>query len=252
MNARNTRHPVDVYLLGTGILATVQFTEETVQALTACRLAFVLHDDLDVHRRIARMGPKVHDMADAYVQGGQRREIYSSIAHEVVEAAAAGGGPVAFVVHGHPLFLVSASEYLLELAQERRLVARALPGVSSFDTLLTDLGIDLGYGVQIFDATSLLEQGWLPSPAIPALVFQLSTTLVGDVVSDTGPETVAPLVEQLLRVYPVEHACTVLHSVTHVLDVPQARVAPLGELPSDPQLELWRRPTLYLPALAGG
>lgn len=219
---------VDIYVLGTGIFSTLHFTTETLQALRVCRHAFVLHDDLGVHARIAALGPRVHDMADRYDAGRIRRDIYVEIAAEVVAAASQCDEPVALVVHGHPLFLVSATEYLLELARGRQLTARVLPAVSSFDTLLADLEIDLGYGVQIFDATTLLEHAWMPNPEVPTLLFQLTTTLIGEVVTETESLTIEPLVKHLLLAYPYDHSCLVLHSATHVLDVPGVYATPLG------------------------
>lgn len=74
-------------------------------------------------------------------------KMYTKIS-ELIIATAKDNGPVSFIVHGHPLFLVSASEYTLDLAEENNLSVKILPGISSFDTLMCDLKIDYGYALQ--------------------------------------------------------------------------------------------------------
>jgi siroheme synthase len=236
----------DIYLLGSGIRGTLQMTLETVQALDRCRTVFVLHPDTMVLDFVREHCADVRDMSELY-QGRQvRQDVYTAISHEVI-AAAKAGGPVAFLVHGHPLFLVSATEYTIELARHSDLSVAVLPGVSSFDTLLCDLGIDYGYGVQIFDSTSMCENNWKPNPAVPLLVFQLPTTYNREVVRDrpTG-EVLKPLVDYLVPIYGPEHEVKVIHSGAFILETTEIIDFALGDLATD-KLDLTRRPTLYVP-----
>lgn len=238
-----------IFLLGTGIRGTIQFTDETIQALRACRTAIVLHDDLTVHAAIRRHCRSVIDAAPLYAGVQRRPDAYRAMSRQVV-AAATRNPPVAFIVHGHPLFLVSAAEYTLDLARKAGLRAVVLPAISSFDTLLVDLGIDYGYGVQMFDATTLLVRGWQPNPEVPLLIFQLATVLDDRVMyRRPGAKILRPLVDRLLTVYPPGHLCTMVHSATHVLEKSQCHAVALGKLPTARHLRLWRRPTLYVPAL---
>ena len=117
----------------------------------------------------------VYDLSTLYAGREIRQDVYRAIADRLIQEAA-HGGPVAFLVDGHPLFLVSATEYTLALAASKGLKTTVLAAVSSFDTLLCDLGLDYGYGVQIFDSTTMIENTWVPNPAVPLLVFQLATT----------------------------------------------------------------------------
>ena len=156
----------DLYLLGCGIRGPLQLTTETIQALSICHTAFLLHDDLSVHQAIRKYCETVHDLAEAYDGIVLRKQVYQRISDTVVSAAAKKPG-VAFASHGHPLFLVSASEYMLYSARERGLRVQVLPAVSCLDTILCDLGIDLCYGLQIFDATTLLEEQHSPNTRVP-------------------------------------------------------------------------------------
>ena len=125
-----------------------------------------------------------------------------------------------------------------------------LPAVSSFDTLLCDLGIDYGYGIQVFDATSLLVNRWMPNPRVPLLLFQIATTL-NDRVERGQPSArhLLPLIEYLQDLYPFDHECLLVHSSSFILETPKKRRVRLRLLAKSRGLELWQRPTLYIPAI---
>src|SRR5262245_28553457 len=107
---------VSLYLLGSGIRGTLQMSRETIQALSSCRVVYILHDDLMVHEYVRSLGPEVIDLASLYNGALQRSTVYRQISEQLVADAKRAPG-VAFLVHGHPLFLVSATEYTLELAR---------------------------------------------------------------------------------------------------------------------------------------
>ena len=240
---------VDLYVLGSGVRTGVQFTVETIQALKTCRAVFVLHDDLMVHEHIRKHCADVRDLAPLYEGQNFRADVYRSISRLLVDEARREP-TIAFVVHGHPLFLVSATEYTIELARHNGLRVRALPALSSFDAILCDLEIDLGYGVQMFDATTMIRQGWLPNSALPTLIFQVATVLEDRVVKEKPlPTTLAPLTRFLSRVYPVDHPCTIVHSGAHLIEPATRLDLRIGDLSHTDAIDLWMRPTLYIPAL---
>ena len=241
----------DIYLLGSGIRGTLQFTRETIQAIKASRVCYVLHDDTMIHDFVRDFGCQVVDLAELYDGAEVRRDVYERISKILVEAAQADEeGPVSFLVHGHPLFLVSATEYTLELAKEAGLNVEMVPGVSSFDTLLCDVGEDWGYALQMYDTTTLLHEGWSVNPAVPLLLFQLSTTLNPNVVRGEPDQSVLrPIVDLLLKFYPPEHRCTLIHSSSHLLERAERTELQLKDLEQEAASRLWQRPTLYVPAV---
>ena len=239
----------DVYLLGSGIRHTLQLTLETIQALEASRVAFVLHDDLSVIDSLRRWCPDVRDVASAYEGKVLRRDAYAEIAELVVREARTEP-TVSLVVHGHPLMLVSASEMVLSAARDAGLAARALPGVSFLDTLLCDLEYEHAYGLQLFEATTMLERGWLPNPALASFVTQIATVLNYEVtVHEPSPRTLDPLVTHLRKVYPADHPCQIVYSASDLLGVSTTTTVRLADLPFTEDLALGRRPTLYMPAM---
>lgn len=236
-----------IYLLGSGIKGTLHFTVETVQALRACRRVLVLHSDQGVIDSVREHCAQVEDLAPLYDGQSVREDVYHEISRRLVESAL-DSAPVALLVHGHPLFLVSATEYTLDLAERHGLRVSVLPAVSSFDTLLCDLRIDYGYGVQIFDTTTLLKGGWAPNPQVPLLLFQLASTLNRAVISgDPDQESLRPLINLLAPLYGTDHRVQVVWSSAHILEGSSIIELQIPELATT-DLELWRRPTLYVPA----
>jgi len=240
--------PTDIYLLGSGIRGTLHFTGETIQALRACRTVYVLHPDTMVLDYVRRYCGDVYDLSTLYEGREIRQDVYRAIADRLIQEAG-HSGPVAFLVHGHPLFLVSATEYTLALAASKGLKTTVLAAVSSFDTLLCDLGLDYGYGVQIFDSTTMIENTWVPNPAVPLLVFQLATTGNRRVVRNrpAGP-VLKPLMDFLFPVYGPSHQVRIVHSGAALLEETEVIDLRLSELTAD-DIDLERRPTLYVPPL---
>ena len=208
----SSRPPVDIFLVGAGIRPQLHITPESVQALRAVRTLYVLHGDPAVVEWASQFCRDTRDLSSEYSGEIQRATVYQKIASVVLKRASSNP-PVALLVHGHPLFLVSAVEMIISAARTRGLAALSLPGVSSFDTILCDLSIDLGYGVQLFDATSLIKNNWSVNPAVPLLIFQLANVCCPEV-QRRPPKagSVVPLVRFLREWYPLHHKCFIVHS----------------------------------------
>jgi len=208
-----------------------------------------LHDDLRVLEEIKTYCPDVRDLVELYAGETLRSDVYRSITKALISEASQGPG-VAFLVHGHPLFLVSATEYTLETARCNNLKVQVVPAVSSFDTILCDLEIDYGYGLQMFDATSMILNAWKPNALLPTLIFQIATTLNDEIVTgELDPVILGPLVEYLAKFYPLDHPCIVVHSGAHLLESSNKLCLSLRDLAQSSDVELWLRPTLYVPPL---
>lgn len=236
----------DLYLLGTGIYSSLQLTLETIQALEQCKTVFALHDDEFVLTCLRDYCRNVVDVSDCYTDKSIRRDAYVEISHRVVDAAL-HDPPVALIAHGHPLFLVSAAEYTLQLGNENGLFVEVLSAISSFDTILTALKIDFGYGIQIYDATTLLRESLQIESRAPVLIMQLATLLNDRVVrTSPGIAELARLRDRLLEFYPQDAPCTYVQCASHMLDKTQLVRTTLAELIDSEHIELWRRPSLYV------
>ncbi|KAF3997023.1 SAM-dependent methyltransferase [Glaciimonas immobilis] len=240
----------NLYVLGSGIYSGLHLSIETVQALRACQTVFLLHDDKMVFEAIKEFCSDVRDLLELYQDTQkERRQIYIEVADRVVNECKTGK-TVALMVHGNPMFLVSACEYTIEFAREQGLNAKVLPAISSFDTILCDLEIDLGYGVQIFDPESMIANDWTPNPKVPLLLFQLAQFRNAFLIK-VPPKSLslAPLSKWLCQFYPPDHQCKLLHSGAHILENGTKLNVSLKELCHHQDLDLGNRPTLYVPSI---
>lgn len=247
---------VDIYIIGTGIHSSLQLTREATQATARCRKLFALHTDRSVLLELARQGAEVIDLFELYERSDDSRlraDIYSEISDVVIQEAKANGGIVGLAVHGNPMFLVSAVENIIRDARRHELKVNVIPGISSFDTIQCDLGLDLGYGVQVLDSTTLVELQLRLEPRLPSLIFQLSTFRNAKVVKGLIQNSVlAPLTAYLQKFYPTRHSCFVVISSTSVYEGAKIIPASLDQIATSSDFSLEERPTLYLPAISSG
>lgn len=215
--------------------------------LRVCKRAYCLLDDSRVIDHVASIGPETIDLLSLYDPVLTRPEIYDRIAEVLVSSASGSTKPVALVTHGHPLFLVSASERILERAKTCGITTQVISGVSSFDTLLTDLQIDLGYGFQAFDATTLVIEDHPINPHLPTLIFQAANTLcITPQFGAPQPELLRPLFRKLRKHYQENQIITFVHSRTHLLQNSEICSIALSDEANLASVKLWKRPTIYI------
>lgn len=239
-----------LYILGSGVLPELHFTVETIQVLKSCKAVFVIHNDARVVEKLRTFCPDIRTVFDLYEDSAvPRAEIYRKVAARVISQSR-GLGRVALLVFGHPHFLVSACEYAAHLGLEAGFHVKIIPAISTFDTLLCDLGEDLGYGVQIYCAENLLVNNYRIDTRVPLVLFQL-TQFMNPYLLNTppSPEVFQPLVNHLQKFYPANHECKMVCSSTHVLEPAQVINLKLQELSTRPDLLMEWRPTLYIPVL---
>lgn len=245
----SSKTPVDIYLIGSGIRPELHISPESVQALRVAKSLYILHGDPSVVEWVRQFCKDTRDLSSLYRGETQRSTVYKSIASEVLRQALSDP-PVALLVHGHPLFLVSAVEMIISAARRNGLITLTLPGISSLDTILCDLSLDLGYGVQLFDATSLIQNNWSINPQVPLLVFQLANVCCPKVQrTPPRPRSLLPLVRFLKQWYPPKHTCYVVYSGMTVIERSIVKQVILERLLTDENLYLNQRPTLYVPSI---
>jgi uncharacterized protein YabN with tetrapyrrole methylase and pyrophosphatase domain len=241
--------PFDIGIVGIGIVGTHQLTREVEEVIRRCNQTFVIESGYGIPEYLETISPKVQSLGSLYERGKSRMPTYRRMAAEVVNAALSAP-PVCMAAYGHPWVycypttLINWAAPLLELRVE------VFPGVSSFDTLLVDLGTDIAFdGMQMFEATDLLLRRRPLQNDVTCVIWQ--ATIVGD---PTYPEQrhkteqFLPLQEHLLKFYPKDHEVSLVMTKTFPLMSSVVQRFPLGEL----AVELERAPqvgTLYIPAV---
>lgn len=240
-----------IYLMGAGIYSSLHLTIETIQAIKVCGTIYVLHDDINVLNKIKEINNNVIDCIEFYNSSTTkiRSDIYDSISDKIIENSLNTNEPIGFIVHGHPLFLVSASERLIEKAEKHSILVRTLAAVSSIDTLLVDLQIDFGYACQIYDSTFFCNNNINFEPKVPLILFQLSTLNNPNVVKGhVSTSVLLPLYNKLIKHYHETHNIKIIHSASHLLEKSTILDLSLKDIIST-DLNISNRPTMYIDGL---
>lgn len=200
----------DLYLLGIGIGGLNQTTKETLEALSQCRILFHLSDR---HESLKRINRNTVNLDDFYWTNEDRGIVYKRIISKVIEEVKRAPG-VAIVSYGHPLVFDEISATLRRRTIRLRKRCVVLPAISCLDTLCIDLCIDYGDGLQVFEATSLINLRLPMCARIHTLIFQVyefgEDVTADAIVPVTG--RFRPLEAYLARFFPDKHRAILVYS----------------------------------------
>jgi uncharacterized protein YabN with tetrapyrrole methylase and pyrophosphatase domain len=239
--------PFDIGIVGTGIVGAHQLTREAEEVIRRCRQTFVIESGYGLPEYLEALSPQVTELGTFYEPGKDRLYTYHRMAAEVV-AAAVAEPPVCLATYGHPWVYCYPTALITRAAPLLGLHVEVFPGVSSFDTLLVDLGIDIAAtGIQMYEATDVLLRRRPLQTDVACVIWQ--PTVVGDPTYHPQPYTTeqfAPLQDYLLGFYPADHEVALVTTKTFPLTRSAVQALPLREL----AVELERAPqvaTLFIP-----
>jgi uncharacterized protein YabN with tetrapyrrole methylase and pyrophosphatase domain len=241
------RLPYDIAIVGLGMVGIHQITREAEEVIRRCRHVFITDMALGVADHLRKLAPKVTDLTTRRELGSHRVLIYRRMASEVV-AAALEEPTVAFATYGHPNLYCYPTTLIQRAAQVLDLKTRVIPGISSLDTILADLGLDPGFdGLQIYEASDVLIRN-RPVHADAGLII-VQAPIVLDAANRPGErsaENLRLLQNYLLKFYPPSHVVMVVTSRTHPLLPSITQRTPLERL-ADTLQHGSNVATLYLP-----
>lgn len=194
---------VDLYLLGIGIRGFRQVTQETVEILRRCRK--VLHLS-NAHLELSEVNPNTENLDSIYWTAEDWHRVARRMVKYVLDEVGRGPG-VALVSYGSPtLFDDIGSKLQLRLRRAKKRCV-VLPAVSCLETLSIDLGIDYGEGLQVLEATTLVQSEISLSPQLHTLLLQIyefGTSTTPDAI-ESCPGRFEPLINYLEHFYPRNH-----------------------------------------------
>jgi len=225
----SSRKP-DIYLLGRGIGSGLsQMTVEALDALRASRVVFDLSGDVRAVRRVHR---NVVDLYDEYWTGELCDNVYARLQDRVLNEVETNGPTVAIVVDGHPMVFDDVNWGIVRAGRRRGLKVQPLPGISCVDTMMIDLGVDIGDGTQIVHANHLVIYEIHLDPHLQTFVFQVGkfgTSFFSAETARNRPGRFTPLAEYLTGFYPPDHKATLIVSSGNG-GAPIRKRVPLGAL----------------------
>ncbi|MFB6295551.1 MAG: SAM-dependent methyltransferase [Halobacteriales archaeon] len=217
-------NPVDVYVVGTGMVGYRQFTKEAEAAVRNSERVFLVHfqnivesyleDEVAAELDVAG---EVELLTSEYDEGEDRGHAYERMAERVLEGARERDAPVTFALYGHPMVFVSPTRFVLSRASEEGLVTEVRPGISSVDCLYCDLELDPARnGIQMFEATDLLLREFRLTPDVPAFIWQIGTLETGlHTEAGSAPGRFTRLREYLQEFYPEDHTVYLCQTATY-------------------------------------
>jgi uncharacterized protein YabN with tetrapyrrole methylase and pyrophosphatase domain len=242
--------PFDIGIVGTGIVGTHQLTREAEEVIRRSKHTFVIDSGYGIPDYLRTLCPEVTELGTLYEPGRNRLPTYRRMAATVVSAAVADS-PVCLATYGHPWVYCYPTTLITRAAPLLGLHVEVFPGVSSFDTLLVDLGTDIALnGIQMYEASDLLLRRRPLQNDVTCIIWQ--PTVVGDPTYRAQPYTTEqfePLQQYLLQFYPAEHEVKIVTTKTFPLTRSVVRHLQLGDLAAE--LELAPQVgTLYIPPLS--
>ena len=150
---------------------------------------------------------------------------------------------------GHPRVGVTIVQLLQKSSQDKAFTFHCYPGISSFDAMINDIGIDpLEEGVSILDANRLIIYDYAMDPCINYFIYHVCS--IGNANTDySSPQTsnkVMYLKSKLLKHYPANTPIFLLSASTQkgqCADKLQGELSDIETLLS----KVTYRHTLYIP-----
>jgi precorrin-2 methylase len=232
-------------VVGTGI-GVSHLTAETRAYLASADKLLYCVADAATERLLLKINPAAESLFTMYGEDKPRRDTYDEMTARIL-ACVRLGMDVCVAFYGHPGFFVNPSHRAIKAARDEGFEARMLPGISSLDCLICDLGIDLAIGCQIFEATDLMLRQRSIDPHGHVIILQVAA--LGDLrYSFKGYDHryLGTLADYLAASYPVDHEI-VAYTASHFNVVePIVERMTIGNLTKNSNKRI---STLYVPQL---
>ncbi len=241
--------PCDLYIIGLGVSLPEHLTKQAIDTMASCcKLFSIVQEPLLPWLPLEkRENVEVINLLDFYVDGSIRMENYNRAADMVLEAKG-DGRPVGYVTYGNPMFYDSVAQLIARKAAAGRSV-RVLPGISSLDSIVCDIQVDMAPGIQIYEASWLMAFQILPRVDTHVILVQVGS--VGSYRAHYGQRldgsTLTGLIDHLTTVYPKEHRVSLVRS-TATGEHPEKISSYTLERLCDATAEELSGASLYIPA----
>jgi Tetrapyrrole (Corrin/Porphyrin) Methylases len=237
-----------LYVIGLGVKIPGHTTIEAAEAMSRCaRIYSIVQEPSAVWLPSAVRATPVVNLLSMYIEGALRIENYQRVANAILEGLKEAA-VVGYVTYGNPLAYDSVAQMLVRNARRDSIPFQVVPGISSIDTILCDLGIDMAPGVQIYEASWLVASRTPLNPSVAAILLQLGH--FGSARAhyrDRRPiEALKDLVEYLSGFYQPSHAAFLVQSSN------SSRPAAIKQVRLDGLCEIGARDwaeSVYIPAL---
>lgn len=215
-------------VVGTGIQAAAHLTAQARLAIEQADEALYLVNDPVTAAWIERANPNGRSLVSFYKKGLDRREIYGAIVDEVVSRVQEGL-EVCAILYGHPGVFAWPGHEAIRRLREEGFRAQMLPGISTEDCLVADLGLDpASSGCQSYEATDFLVRRRTIDTGALLILWQVG--LVGEWRFDPDPRMrgFPLLIDRLRELYPADHEAILYEASPYPICEPIVQRVQLG------------------------
>ena len=200
-------------VVGSGIAAVRHATQEACFHIAHADKVYFLVVDPLTREWILRLNPAAESLSVHLVPGREREISFRGMVEQIAQAVYEGGRVVA-IFYGHPGVFVQPSHMAIQRLRAEGYEAVMLPGISTEDCLIADLGVDLSQsGYLCYEASNFLACNKQPDPAAALILWQIG--VIGQVKVGIGrPDGLQVLTERLLKFYPADHPVTIYESAS--------------------------------------
>ena len=172
-------------IVGSGIAALRHATQEACFHISHADKVFFLAADPLTREWILRLNPAAESLSVHLVPGREREVSFSGMVGQIAQAVYEGLRVVA-VFYGHPGVFVQPSHMAMQRLTAEGYTATMLPGISTEDCLISDLGVDLSQcGYQCHEASNFLVCNKQADTAAALILWQIG--VIGQVKVENGP-----------------------------------------------------------------
>jgi uncharacterized protein YabN with tetrapyrrole methylase and pyrophosphatase domain len=176
---------MDLLIVGAGLIIPDQFTIEGLEALCSSKVVFSVYHPKELveatiewyceKTRSENSRTQVISADEFYYQDRVRESNYEIVANKIIESIEKYGTPICYLTQGNPFNFDKVSSLLIQIAQKKNYSFEVISGVSSIDTIMTDLRKDVAPGLQIFEASCFVGQEIRPDIRFSCLLLQISS-----------------------------------------------------------------------------
>ena len=164
----------DITIVGAGLLAARQLGQAANDVVRSARVVFCSTTNIGIADYVRAVNPTAEirfSEKNEYQVGMYRPDMYRRMAQVVVDAARAGPG-VVMLAPGSAVVVDAVTQCILDAAASDGLRVRLLPGISSIEAVLAQVGYDVSRGLGIFLAQNLVLHRLQIDPSIASIVLQ--------------------------------------------------------------------------------
>lgn len=239
-----------ISVIGSGMTGISQITKDGFDVINNSKIVLWIGSIFGLNDYLIQRNTNCEDLSHLYEDGGVDLDNYTRIIDRLMTHLNIYED-ICLVVPGHPRVGVTIVQLLQQRSKNDGFEFRCYPGISSFDAMINDLGIDpLEEGVSIVDANRLIIYDYAMEPCINYFIYHVCS--VGnaktDYLSPHKNNKASYLKKKLLKHYAPETTIYLLSASVDESSEPDKVQGSINNI-EDLFLSMTYRHTLYIPAI---